>query len=61
MHQNQKLINQLIGNGKNLFQSLITDLFPQVEYETKLDAVLFIMNFLIYHGKHLWIHSFCRP
>ena len=50
---NNSNIPKLIGNDKNLFQSLITDLFPQVEYETKLDEKLMedVSKTLIEMGK----------
>lgn len=37
---NNSNIPKLLGNDKTLFQSLVTDLFPQIEFETKLDQQL---------------------
>ena len=50
---NNSNIPKLIGNDKTLFQSLITDLFPQIEYETKLDEDLMekISSTLVDMGK----------
>ncbi|OHT16379.1 Dynein heavy chain family protein [Tritrichomonas foetus] len=50
---NNSNIPKLIGNDKILFQSLVTDLFPQIEFETKLDMDLMdkINKTLIDNGK----------
>lgn len=37
---NNSNIPKLLGNDKTLFQSLVTDLFPKIEFETKLDMDL---------------------